>query len=158
MKSSPKSGTAGLKGKVHIKVWNNNTGEVEHEFTRDNLVVTAGANLMAQILVASGSPTLPTHIAVGTSNTAVAAGQTALQGTELARVAFTTGTHPSRTDNAIEYSSTFLSGVGTGTIEEAAILNATAAGTMLARVLTGTFTKGASSQMTVTWTITLSPV
>lgn len=141
-----------IKVKGHVKGQLFRDGKLIEEHEADNLIVTAGKSLLASIL-ASGATTRPSHMAVGTSNTAAAVGQTALVGTELARVALDSTT-PST--NTVTYVTTFPAGTGTGTIEEAGLLNASSAGTMLARWLTGTFAKGASDVLVLTWTITFS--
>lgn len=142
--------TVKIKGEAHIVLKDKN-GKVKKEVKKANLVVTAGKNLIAAWL-AGEAPTNPTHFAIGTDATAAAAGDTALIGTELARVTFTSST---RSTNTIPYVGTFAAGVGTGTIEEAGIFNAASAGTMLCRFLTGTFDKGASDSLEITWTLTV---
>ena len=74
------------KGQLHI-VLTDETGKVKYETTVPNLVVTAGKNWIASRM-ASASASVMTHMAVGTSGTAPAAGDTTL-GSELSRVALT---------------------------------------------------------------------
>ena len=92
------------------------------------------------------------HMAVGTNNTAAAAGQTALSA-ETARVALTSTTVST---NTVTYAATFGAGTGTGALVEAGILNASSSGTMLCRTVYTTVNKGSSDSMTVTWVITVS--
>ena len=117
----------------------------------DNLVVTTGKGYVASRMK-DASATAMSHMAIGTSSTAAAAGDTAL-GSESARVALTSTT-VSGAD--VVYVATFGAGVGTATLTEAAILNASSSGTMLCRTVYGTITKGASDSMTITWTVTAS--
>lgn len=144
-----------LTGKVHM-VLTDEHGNIKKEECRDNLVVTAGKAWVASALITAPSAHM-TRIAIGTSNSATAVGQTDLQGTELARVVATTS-NPTSVTTLL--SASFGAGVGTGTIEEAGIFNATgagpASGTMFSRYLTGTFTKGATDTLTVSWTITVT--
>lgn len=138
-----------LKGKVVARLYDQN-GNLKQEQVADNLVVTAGKQQVAA-LIAGEAPDVPSHIAIGTSSTAASVGQTALVGTELAREAASV----SRTGADVEIEATFAAGTGTGTIEEAGIFNAASSGTMLARFLTGSFAKGASDALTLTWTLTV---
>lgn len=140
-----------LKLTGHVKmVLKDKDGNVKKEQSGKNLVVNAGENLIAA-WIGGEAPTAPSHLGIGTDNTAAAAGQTALVGTELDRNALSF----SRTDNAVTLSATFGAGEGTGTIEEAGIFNAASAGTMLARWVTSTFVKGASDSLQITWTLTV---
>lgn len=140
-----------LRGHVQLvltDVW----GNVKQEGEVTNLVTTLGKAFVASAIIAA--PTLTfTYMAVGTSNTAPAVGQTALVGTELARVACTS-TNP--TSTTVRWASSYGAGVGTGTIEEAGMFSAAAAGTMFNRVLTGTYAKGALDTLAITWTLTVS--
>ena len=117
----------------------------------DNLVVTAGKNYVAS-RIKDASATAMSHMAVGTNNTAAAAGQTALSA-ETARVALTSTTV---SNNTVTYAATFGAGTGTGALVEAGILNASSGGTMLCRTVYTTVNKGSSDSMTVTWVITVS--
>ena len=73
-----------MRCKGIMKIVDKKTGEVLLE--KHNRFVTSGLNAIAALLNGE-SNAIPTHIAVGTSATAIADGQTALVGTELARVA-----------------------------------------------------------------------
>ena len=117
----------------------------------DNLVVTTGKGYVASRMK-DASATAMSHMAIGTSSTAAAAGDTAL-GSESARVALTSTT-VSGAD--VVYVATFGAGVGTATLTEAAILNASSSGTMLCRTVFAVVNKGASDSMTITWTVTAS--
>jgi hypothetical protein len=134
-----------LKGHVSIKV----NGEVVQEIP--NLVVTAGKNYVAS-RIKDAAATAMSHMAIGTSSTAPAAGNTAL-GTEAGRVSLTSTTV---TNNEIAYVATFGAGTGTGAIVEAGLLNASSGGTMLCRTVFSVVNKGASDSMTITWTVTVS--
>ena len=116
----------------------------------DNLVVTAGKNLVASRLVGTSSDVM-SHMAIGSGTTAAAAGNTAL-GTELGRVSLTSGTASA----AVVTYVTFAAGTGTGAVTEAGLLNASSGGTMLCRTVFSVVNKGANDSMTVTWTVTVS--
>tara|TARA_B100001093_G_C26366701_1_gene816920 strand:+ start:156 stop:584 length:429 start_codon:yes stop_codon:yes gene_type:complete len=134
-----------MKGRLTIAI----NDEVVQEV--DNLVVTTGKGYVASRMK-DASATAMSHMAIGTGSSAAAAGDTAL-GSESARVALTSTT-VSGAD--VVYVATFGAGVGTATLTEAAILNASSSGTMLCRTVYGTITKGASDSMTITWTVTAS--
>ena len=117
----------------------------------DNLVVTAGKNLVASRLVGTSSDVM-SHMAIGSGTTAAAAGNTAL-GSELGRVSLTSGTASAA---VVTYVATFAAGTGTGAVTEAGLLNASSGGTLLCRTVFSVVNKGANDSMTVTWTVTVS--
>lgn len=121
----------------------------QHEFK--NLVVTVGKNFVASRMVGTASNVM-SHMAIGSSSTAAAAGDTAL-GSELGRVALTGGTS---TDNVVTYTATFPAGTGTGAVVEAGVFNASTAGIMLCRTVFAVVNKGADDAMAITWTVTIS--
>ena len=138
-----------MKCKGIMKVIDKKTNKVLLE--RHNRFVTSGLDAIAA-LINGESTAIPTHIAVGTSTTAIADSQTALVGTELARVAFDSHV---RTGNSIELIVTFGAGVGVGAWEEAGISSADSEGIMFSRVLTGTYTKRPSDVFEAHWTYTI---
>ena len=138
--------TGGLKVEVKDK-----DGNVKDSRQLKNLVVTAGLGYIASRMKEATADVM-THMAIGTDNTAAAAGNTAL-GTEAARQALTSTTVSS---NTVEYVASFAAGTGTGAITEAGVLNAASGGTMLCRTVFSVVNKGASDSMTITWTITIS--
>jgi len=133
-----------LSGAVSIAL----NGEVVQEIP--NLVVTAGKEWVADRM--ADSNTVMTHMAVGTSSTAAAAGQTALV-SESARGALTSTTV---TNNEIAYVETFAAGTATAALTEAGIFDASSGGDMLCRTVFSVVNKGANDSMTITWTITVS--
>ena len=140
-------------GELKIVVTDKN-GKVKEERTEKNLVVTTGLVYIAARMTDTNSPTDMSHMAVGTNNTAAAAGNTAL-GTEVARVALTGGEGAPST-NTIVYTASFPAGTGTGALTEAAVLNASSSGTMLCRTVFSTVNKGSDDSVTITWTVTIS--
>ena len=135
-----------LKGRVIVRL----NDEIIQEV--DNLVVTTGKNFVASRIKDATAGAM-SHMAVGSGNTAAAASQTALI-TEVARVALTSTT----LNNAdVVYVGTFPAGTGTGSLNEAGILNASSGGTMLCRVVfSGVISKGSTDSMSITWTVTAS--
>ena len=126
-------------------------GQVKEQHEFKNLVVNVGKSFVASRMVGTAA-NIMSHMAIGESNTAAAAGDTAL-GSEVGRVALTSGTSAS---NVVTYTATFPAGTGTGAIVEAGIFNASSAGTMLCRTVFAVVNKGADDAMSVTWTVTIS--
>lgn len=120
-----------------------------------NLVVSSGLAYIASRMK-DATATAMSHMAVGSNNTAAAAGNTTL--TELGRVALTSTTivTTSVANDAVQYVATFPAGTGTGGIQEAAIFNASSAGTMLCRTVFAVINKGALDTLTITWKVTVA--
>ncbi len=133
-----------LTGRLEIAL----NGEVVQ--TVENLVVTAGKAFVASRMAGVASNVM-SHMAVGTSSTAAANGDTALVA-EAARVAITSGNASAAT---ITYIATFPAGTGTGALTEAGVLNAASVGTLLCRTVFSVVNKGASDAMTITWVVTV---
>ena len=125
-------------------------GEVVHQIR--NLVVTAGRNLVAARLAGGGSDV--THMAVGSGTTAAEAAQTSLV-SEIDRNALDVS-GGTVTANAVEFTSTWAEGDGTGALTEAGLFTAVSAGTMLARTVFSVVNKGVNDTITITWTVTIS--
>lgn len=126
-------------------------GKVKEEHDFKNLVVTVGKNFVASRMVGTAANVM-SHMAIGSNNTAAAAGDTAL-GSELGRVALASG---SATAAVVTYTATFPAGTGTGAVVEAGIFNNSTGGTMLCRTVFSVVNKGADDAMSVTWTVTIS--
>lgn len=145
--------TLKITGAVSIKLLDKGGNVLE---TREipNLVVSAGKTFIASSMLktTTNTPTAMTHMAVGTSSTAPAAGDTAL-GAEAGRVTLASATSSS---NVVTYTATFPAGTGTGALVEAGIFNAGSSGTMLCRTTFSVVNKGAADAMSITWTITVS--
>ena len=117
----------------------------------DNLVVAVGKQVIAARLVGN-TIAIPSHMAVGTDNTAAVTSQTALGG-ELGRVVFDS---TSRVSNVLTYVATFPAGTGTGALTEAAILNASSTGNMLCRTTFSTVNKAVGDTIVITWNVTVA--
>lgn len=140
-----------LKVEGRVKLTLRRNGKVVWERQGRNLVTTAGLILLAEIISAGGA-TKPSHMALGSSASAALLAQTALQGSEHERVALS----ESQVDQSLTYSATFGTGIASSvSVGEFGIFNAGAAGTMLARWITTSFTMGAGDSLDVDWTITL---
>lgn len=126
-------------------------GKVKEEREFKNLVVTVGKNFVASRMVGTSSAVM-SHMAIGSSSTPAAAGDTAL-GSELGRVALAGA---SAATNVVTYTATFPAGTGTGAVVEAGIFNDPSAGTMLCRTVFAVVNKGVDDAMSITWTVTIS--
>ena len=116
-----------------------------------NLVVAVGKQVIAARLIGN-TIAIPSHMAVGTDNTAAVTSQTALGG-ELGRVVFDSTT---RTTNVLTYVATFPAGTATGALTEAAILNASSTGNMLCRTTFSTVNKAIGDTIVITWNVTVA--
>ena len=116
-----------------------------------NLVVTAGKGYVASRMKDTSLGAM-SHMAIGTNSTAAASSNTAL-GSEADRNGLASTVVSGAT---VTYTATFGAGEGTGAITEAALLNASSAGTMLCRTVFAVVNKGSQDSMTITWSVTVS--
>ena len=137
-----------LTGALQISLNN----EIVHQC--DNLVVTAGKNWVAGRFKDGSIPDEMSHMAIGSADTAAAAGNTALA-TELNRIALTTDGGTVST-NTVQYDATWTSSHGAYVVKEAGIFNAASGGTMLARTTFAVINKGTDDTVSISWTITVS--
>ena len=137
-----------LTGALQISLNN----EIVHQC--DNLVVTAGKNWVAGRFKDGSIPDEMSHMAIGSADTAPAAGNTALA-TELNRIALTTDGGTVST-NTVQYDASWTSAAAAYAIKEAGIFNAATGGTMLARTTFAVINKGTDDTVSITWTITVS--
>ena len=142
--------TLSAKGDVQLDLFDAD-GNLKETQEIKNVVVTVGLGYIASRMK-DATATAMSHMAIGSNNTAAAAGNTAL-GTELGRVALTSTTVST---NTVQYIGDFPAGTGTGAVVEAGVLNASSSGTMLCRTVFSVVNKGASDTLKVTWTITVS--
>lgn len=142
----------GVKATGVVSVINARTGEV---LEVNNTVLTLGKEWIAQRCTGEAS-TLVTHLAVGTSSTAVAVGQTGLIA-ENARVALNAaGAVNPANKNVMRYEAAFNAGVGTGALTEAGLFTAASGGTCVARTVFSVKNKGVDDIFTVVWEITIN--
>jgi hypothetical protein len=114
-------------------------GKIRDSWTVKNLVTTVGFAQLA--LLAGDASAVPfTYIAVGTSSTAVAVGDTTLTAeitdTGLARAAGTVSRVTTTGANDTYQIVKTWTATGSKTIEEVGVLNASSAGTLLSHALT----------------------
>ena len=140
-----------LRGDLAI-VLRDKDGNIKEQRNETNLVVSAGLNFICDRMEGT-SEAVMSHMAVGSDNTAAAAGNTDLGSILGSREALDSTTV---VDNAITYVASFEAGEGTGAITEAGIFNASTAGTMLCRTVFPVVNKAADDTLQITWTITLT--
>lgn len=127
-------------------------GEIIDEQFGWNQVQTAYKTHVADQLSDQGDSAI-SHMAIGTG-TGQGVGDNTLA-TELDRQALDNAT-PSHAGAVVTYHRTFAAGEGTGTVTEAGVFNDPSAGTMGLYDDTLNFTKGASSSLELTWTMTVN--
>ena len=142
--------TLSAKGNVQLEVFDKD-GNLKESQEIKNVVVTVGLGYIASRMK-DATATAMSHMAVGSGNTAAAAGNTTLE-TELGRVTLTSTTVST---NTVQYIGDFPAGTGTGAVVEAGVLNASSGGTLLCRSVFSVVNKGAADTLKVTWTITVS--
>lgn len=139
-----------VTGDVMVEITGPN-GEVKERREIKNLVVSVGKTFIASRMVGTTAGVM-SHMAIGGSSTAAAAGDSTL-GAELGRVALASS---GSSGAVVTYTASFPAGTGTGAVVEAGVLNAAAAGTMLCRTVFPVVNKGADDAMSITWQITVS--
>lgn len=143
------------KGTLTIQLFDSE-GNLKEEKQETNLVVTVGRNWIAARLKDTGSPTQMTHMEIGQGTATPLAGDTTVKTpfAPPARVALAPAGGTVST-NQVTYSATFPAGTGTGAVTEAAIFNASTAGTMLCRTTFGVVNKAASDVLAINWQISI---
>ena len=145
-----------LSGQLDIVLKDKN-GNVKEERTEKNLVVNAGLAFIASRMTGTAKAVM-SHMALGSSSTAEAAGQTDLVSILGAREVLDSTTITGTNSEKVQYVSSFEANDATGAVKEAGIFNAATTGDMLSRTTFAVVNKAADDTMTVTWTITLAAV
>jgi hypothetical protein len=129
------------------------------KLTRDpikigNTITVLGDEMVADKM-SGGSPTLPSHMAVGTGTPSPNSSAATALGTELARVALdSTSQGTGADDNDVIWTATFPAGTGTGALTEAGVFNATPAGVMFCFTTFLVVNKAAADVIVFIWTMT----
>ncbi len=124
-----------------------------------NLLVTAGATAMLNLLIGAGGTAFNNanaYIGVGDSSTAAAIGQTDLQAASNKTRKAMDSTFPSVSGAVVTFKSTFATGDANYAWNEFAIFNASSGGTMLNRAVSSLGTKTSAGSWSLTITITIS--
>lgn len=150
--------TIKVKGRIDFKITHLD-GSVE-EWSVDNLITSAGKAAIAGLVGNTGSITAFSYLAVGTSSTAVAVGQTALQAeistNGLSRASATVSrTTTTVTNDTVTFYKSFTVS-GSSTVEEIGVLNASSNGILLGRALTGSVALVNGDQFQATYNVIFS--
>lgn len=131
-------------------------GNIKETVDLKNLVVAVGKAFIASRMMGVSAAVI-SHMAIGTGVVAANLSDTTL-GTEVGRAALTSTSNvtTTTTNDAVQYVATFAAGVGTGAITEAGILNASSAGTLLARTVFAVINKASLDSLTITWKVTIA--
>jgi hypothetical protein len=143
-----------LSGQLNI-VLKDKAGNIKANREVKNLVVNSGLAYIASRMVGTSKSTM-SHMALGSSTTAAAAGQSDLVSVLGSREALDSTTISGSNNERVVYVSSFEAGDATGAVTEAGIFNAASSGDMLCRTVFSVVNKAADDTMSVTWTITLS--
>lgn len=137
-----------MVGELSIKKYSEDNRLIQ-ELNVPNLVVTTGKEYIASRMIGTSSAVM-SHMGIGTSGTIPVVGNTTL--TQVARVALDSATV---TNAIVTYTATFGPGVGTGSIVEAGIFNASSGGTMLCRTVFPVVNKDSNETIVITWNISV---
>lgn len=143
--------TIKIKGRIDFKITRLD-GSIE-EWSVNNLITSAGKAQLA-LLAGDASATPFTYLALGSSSTAPAVGNTTL-GTEISTNGFqrasatVSRTTTTVTNDTLQLNKVFTA-TGSHTVEEVGIFNAASSGTLLGRALTTTrtFVSGETYEVT----------
>lgn len=145
-----------MRGTVEVKLFDKD-GKLLKEQTVSNLITNAGKAAIAAVALTDVAGNRFDWIAIGTNNTAPAAGDTAL-GAEIstgggARAA-ATGTRVTTTvtNDTMQLQTTFTF-TSSFTVQETGIFNASSAGDMLGRALIGPFSVVSGNTLQVTYKV-----
>ena len=145
-----------MVGQVEM-VLRDKDGNVKDTREIKNLVVNAGLAFVISRM-AGTTKNVMSHMALGSSTTAAAAGQTDLLSILGSREALDSTTISGTNNEKIIYVSSFEAGDATGAVTEAGIFNAVTGGDMLCRTVFPVVNKQADDTLAITWTLTLSAV
>jgi len=141
---------SGLKGEFEVFLYDK-AGKLKAYRHVKNLTVNEGFKAVCDMM-GKGNIAPFKYCAIGDGTVAPSASDTILSN-ELAR---TLGSYNRTADTVWKNDATFDPGIGTGTITESGLFNASSGGTLLCRQTFGAITKGASDTLVVTWQYTLS--
>jgi hypothetical protein len=148
-----------LKGSMKAVLRSVYDGSIVAEVENKNVIVTAGRAWVLKHIVGTavfnGNETAPlNYLAIGTSTTAPATSDTTL-GSETTRKAIQNFTTSNLTSNPPSYQleCSFATNEGNTTLGEVALLNSSAAGTLLAHATFGTINKTTSNTLGISYTI-----
>jgi len=152
--------TIKVTGTVHIKVTDRYGNIKIDKDLGKNIITTVGKAAIAGLVGNTGSVSAFTYLAVGTSSTAVAVGDTTLtaevtdSGLERASATVSRVT-TTVTNDTIQLAKTWTA-TAAKTIEECGALNASSSGVLLGHKLTGSVALTITDTLTITYQIAFS--
>lgn len=130
----------------------NEFGHVE-TYSFNNMIVDNGKKFIIDKMINTGSPTVISKMAVGSSTSGPAPNQASLT----AMLGIAQNITPSRpTNTSVQYVASFPSGVSTGAITEAGLFNTDATPIMLSRTVFPVINKSITDSVIITWVITIA--
>lgn len=142
------------KGYIKLELFDSNGLLKERRHIRNTITEVGDAHVADQLSSSPGEAAM-SHMAIGTSSTAAATGNTALV-SEIDRNALTSRTQGAgAADNDVIYVGDWAAADGTGAITEAGIFNSSSGGSLLARQVFSVINKGASDTLKITWTVSI---
>lgn len=149
--------TIKAQGTLHIILTDKN-GHIKKDVTVPNIVVDTGLEFIARRMLQSPFPAdfaAMSHMAIGTDDDTLDPSEKTELGDEVARSVIVSSSVVQQTQ--VQYTASFLAGVGTGPIVEAGIFNDTTAGRMLCRTTFPVINKESDDTLSITWTIQILP-
>jgi predicted YcjX-like family ATPase len=149
--------TLNLKGTVHILLVDKD-GNIKEDRIHENKIVNTGFAHVASRLM-SNATTSMSHLAIGVSDTAVTAVQTALSSEVARQTCSSISTVQTNVDNdTVQYVANFPINVPASsvTIKEAGIFNAASGGVMLNRIVFPPVNKEPTDALSITWKVAFS--
>jgi hypothetical protein len=143
--------TPTIKGHCHVEL-RGPDGELKEVRDVENLIVTTGVTAIVERLDSTPATAQPSHIGIGTSSTAPAAGNTTLTA-EATREAMTANTS---SGNVLTMAAIWSAGEGIGTWAEAGVFNALTTETMYSRATFTAIPKASADTLQITWTYTFT--
>ena len=119
---------------------------------KKNMVVNWGLVSLATAIATGAGFAALTHLAMGSSSSAPALGNTTL-GTELRRDAAVVTQLSAPENNKVQFQVEHAEGAVVGTFKEAGLFTAATAGNMFNRITFADFVVGSADTLTVTWLI-----
>lgn len=145
-----------LRGCLEIILRNAYNGQIVERRLIDNTIVTAGRRWVLEAIQSANAASAQvfSNIAIGTSTTAPATGNTAL-GSENTRKVVGTWSNTNLTSNPPSWQAqvSFATNEGNTTLGELGLFNSNSGGTMLNRITFATIDKTTSNTLSITLTV-----
>lgn len=144
--------------KYHCDKDGNQIGSPYEVIEFENAITNAGGALVGDLIIGAGGTVFNNanaYLGVGDSTTAFSASHTDLQASTNKLRKAMDATYPSRSSQVVTFKSTFGTSDANFAWEEAAVFNASSAGTMLCRKVQAMGTKASGTSWVLTYTLTI---